>query len=297
MQQFRSWIGVLGLVGLAACGGGGGGAGSGTLALSITDAPFPATAGCLAAALIEVDRVQARSGEGFVDVPLLGATGGVLTIDLFQLRAGLADSLALGEVAAGAYDEVRLRIVRSVLQFTDGSPEVEFKVPSGDASGLKLKIDPPLLVAPGSSTQILLDFDLTASFHTTSVGGDPTCDELKSGEAGCRFRPVIRIHNAAEVALVGGTVRDATGAPVGDTEVVAYPAGTVVDDTAVPAATTFSTPTSSTVPPPGSYAVILPPGSYDLYVRAQGVTDKTLALGGLVVTAGDVLVGQDLALP
>jgi hypothetical protein len=297
MQRLHSWTGVLALVGLAACGGGGGAADSGTLALSITDAPFPATEGCLAAALIDVDRVQARSGEGFVDVPLLGATDGVLTIDLLQLRAGLADGLALGEVPAGAYDEVRLHIVRSVLQFSDGSPEVEFKVPSGDASGLKLKIDPPLLVAPGSTTELLLDFDLTASFHSTGVGGDPTCDELKNGEAGCLFRPVIRIHNSAEVALVSGTVFDAAGAPGADAEVVAYAAGTVVDDTAVPAATTFSTPTSSTVPPPGSYALILPAGSYDLYVRAQGATDKTLALAGLVVTAGDVLTGQDLALP
>jgi hypothetical protein len=297
-SRFFTWAGTLVLAGLTACGGGGSGGGTGTLAMSMTDAPFPATEGCLAAALVDIDRIEARNAEGgFVDVPLVGAVDGVVTLDLLDLRAGLSESLGLAEVPTGAYDEVRLHIVRSVLQFTDGSPEVEFKVPSGDASGLKLKIEPPVLVAEGATTELLLDFDLTASFHATGAGGDPTCDELKQGVAGCHFRPVIRMHNAAQIALVSGTVLDAEAAPAGDVEVVAYVAGTVIDDQAVPAATTFSTPVDSTLPLPGTYALILPAGSYDLYVRAQGAEASTLALAGLAVAAGDILTGQDLTLP
>jgi len=290
-------VGTVALTALAACGSGGGG-GTGTIAMAITDAPFPATEGCLAAALVEVDRVEARTtGGGFIELPLTGAVDGVVTLDLLQLRAGLSESLALGDVPAGAYDEIRLRIVRSVLQFTDASPEVDFRVPSGSSSGLKLKIDPPLLVGDGETVDLLLDFDLTNSFHTTGVGGDPTCDELKTGEAGVIFHPVIRVHNAAEVGLVSGTVLDGEANPVGDVAVTAYVAGTVLDADSVAVASTFSTPSDSTEPPPGSYALILPAGTYDIYVQAQGAASPTLALEDLVVAAGDVLTGNDLTVP
>ena len=280
---------------VAACGGGSGG-GTGTVAMTVTDAPFPATEGCLSAAWIEVDGVSIRGPEGFVAVPLVGAVGGVVRIDLLQLRSGLESSLALGDVPAGAYDQIRLHIVESELEFTDSSPAQSFKVPSGSSSGLKINIDPPVLVATGATVPLLLDVDLSNSFHTTSVGGDPTCDELKTGEAGVIFAPLIRVLNTAEVALVTGVVTDATDAPVADVEVSAFPAGTVVDGTSTPVAATFSAPAGLASVDEGSYALFLEPGSYDLYVRAQGATDRTLAVGGVTVAAGDQ-VTQDLALP
>lgn len=282
------------LVGSTACGGGGG-AGTGTVALRMTDAPFPATEGCLSAAWIEVDRVEVRGPAGFVDVALTGATDGVVRMDLLQLRSGLSDSLALGDVPAGSYDQIRLHVVRAELEYEDGSPPTSFTVPSGDASGLKINVKPPILVAPEQTTSLLLDFDLASSFHTTGLGGNPTCDELKAG-AGVMFRPLIRAVNTDEHAMVTGVVSDATGAPVADVEVTAFPTGTVVDGTTVPAASTFSAPDGLTSVAVGSYALFLEPGSYDLYVRAQGATDRTLAVSNVVVVPGGT-VTQDLTLP
>ena len=120
---------------------------TGTLAVSITDAPFPATDGCLDAALITIDGVRAKVGEGFRDVGLIDPEpDSTVTLDLLQLRAGLNDELALGEFGTGEVSELRLHVVESVLVFSDGSPAVSFKIPSGDARGLKLKIDPPAVV-------------------------------------------------------------------------------------------------------------------------------------------------------
>jgi hypothetical protein len=290
---------VLLFVTLAACGGGGAGSGTGTVSMKITDAPFPATADCLAAARVEIDQVSARRGEDeWVTIPLADASASSMTLDLLQLRAGLQDSLALGEVPTGAYSEVRLRVVRAVLEFTDGSTPVEFKIPSGSSSGLKLKLEPPLLVAGGQTAQLVLDVDLSSSFHTAGLGGDPTCDELKQGEAKVLFRPVIHVHNAAEIGLVLGTVFAADGTtPAPDVEVSAFPVGTVVDGTTVPTALTFSSPAGLDLVVEGSYALLLPPGEYDLYVRAQGVEGRTLARDALVVVAGDTLDANDLTLP
>src|SRR5688572_11566452 len=270
------------LLGAAACGGGGSGPAMGTMALTMTDAPFPATEGCLSAAWIEVDRVEARGPSGFVEIPLTGATDGVVRLDLLQLRSGLTDSLALGDVPAGAYDQIRLHIVESELEFEDGSPMQPFKVPSGDSSGLKINIQPPILVAPEQTTSLMLDFDLSSSFHTTGLGGNPTCDELKAGEGGVIFRPLVRAVNTAATAMVTGVVTDAAAAPVADVEVTAFLDGTVVDGTTVPVASTFSAPAGLENVAVGSYALFLDPGTYDLYVRAQGATDRTLAVDALV---------------
>ena len=96
--------------------------------------------------------------------------------------------------------------------------------------------------------------------------------------------------------VVTGTVSDSGGAPAADAEVSAFPAGTVVDSSTVAVATTFSAPAGLTSAPEGSYAMHLDPATYDLYVRAQGVTDRTLAASGVVVTSGAITT-RDLTLP
>ena len=146
---------------LPACGGGGGGGGTGTLKLSITDAPFPATDGCVSAALVTIDGVRVRSASegGWTDLVLAdGVTE--MTVDLLQLRNGLSDALAGAEIATGSYDEIRLHIVEAVLQFSSGAADRTFKVPSGMSSGLKIKVDPPILVASGQEVDLTLDVDL-----------------------------------------------------------------------------------------------------------------------------------------
>lgn len=296
LPSMRLLIGILGLCALAACGGGG--ADTGTVYVAATDGPFPATDGCLDSALIEVDRVEVQGTSGFVEIPLTDATNGVVTLDLLDLRSGLEQSLAIGELPTGTYHQIRLHIVSATMQFTDGSPDQEFKIPSGMQSGLKINVQPNFVIASGQTTPLVLDFDLANSFHVTGTGNDPTCDELKQGENTVLFNPVVHALNADETGVVSGNVTDSAAAAVGDVEVTAFPAGTVVDGTTVPSATTFSAPapSSASSPAEGSYALRLDPGSYDLYVRAQGATDRTLAAGGVSVTA-NAITTQDLQIP
>jgi len=271
---------------------------TGSLSVSLTDAPFPATNGCLDAALITIDGLRAKTGEGFRDVDLNDPEpDGTVTLDLLQLRAGLNDELALGELGTGEVSELRLHVVESVLVFSDGSPDVSFKIPSGDASGLKLKIDPPALVVAGQTTELIIDVDLGNSFHTTGLGGAPTCDELKLGESQVLFSPVIRINNLTTDGIVLGNVVGGAGMGVGDVEVCAFEAGTDIQLEPDPVASTFSAPADLDAVFEGDYALLLPAGSYDLYVRDQGVEDKTLAAQDVIVGPDERVEGVDLMLP
>jgi hypothetical protein len=293
---------VLGaLLGLPACGGGDGGAadgGSGQLVLSVTDAPFPLIDGCLAAALVEIDAVSARQeGGGWVDVPLGEAAGGSVEIDVLDLRAGVADQLALGDVPTGAYSEVRLHVAAARLEFTDGSPARSFTVPSGMASGLKLKVDPPVLLVAGQTANLMLDIDVSESFHTAGLGGEPTCDDLKDGHGKVIFAPVVRVVNTDTSGLVLGIVRDDAEVPQGDVEVTAFEAGTSPGPGAEPVVTTFSAPPGVAGVAEGAYALWLEPGTYDLYVRAQGADIRTLAASSILVGPGAIVAGTDLTLP
>lgn len=291
----RPLFAVLALALLVACGGGGGG-GMGTLALTMTDGPFPATDGCLESATVTIDGVSVQSeSAGWLPLPLDGGATS-LTLDLLQLRSGLEASLAVGALPTGTYHQIRLHIVSAALQFTDGSPDVTFTVPSGMQSGLKINVQPNFVVAAGQTTPLVLDFDLANSFHVTGNGGEPTCDDLKDGTSTVLFNPVVHAMNADETGVVTGMVTDASAVPAADVEVTAFPAGTVVDDTTVPSASTFSAPAGLLNAPEGSYALRLDPGSWDLYVRAQGATDRTLAASGVSVAANQITT-QDLSLP
>ncbi len=280
---------------IVGCGGGGGG--TGTLALKATDAPFPATEGCLAAALVEVDKVEVQGDAGFVEIPLVDPVDGKVTIDLLQLRSGLDENLAVGELPTGTYHQIRLHIVSATLKFTDTAVADEtFTIPSGMQSGLKINVQPNFVIAAGQTTPLVLDFDLARSFHVTANGGEPTCTDLQQGTGTVHFDPVVHALNADETGVVSGAVTDSLAAPIADVEVTAFLAGTVVAADTVPTASTFSAPAGLTNVTEGSYALRLDPGTYDLYVRAQDATDRTLAASDVSVSA-NAITTQDLTIP
>lgn len=285
------------LFGLA-CSDGGSSRGTGTLSVPITDAPFPAHADCLDAALITIDGVEAKGDGGFYDIALVDPDlDGTVTLDLLTLRAGLMDSLAVSEVPSGSISEIRLHIVESVLVFEDGSEDADFKVPSGGSSGLKIHIDPPALVVAGQTTTLILDFDLAHSFHTRGLGGDPSCDDLKQGEDRVIFSPLVRANNESTDGIILGNVTDAVATPAADVEVCAFVADTDITVEPEPEATTFSAPDGLGGVDEGDYALLLPAGIYDLYVRDQGAPGKSLVLEDVVLSAGESLEGVDLSLP
>ncbi len=293
----RLVLAIAALLGLA-CSDGGSSGKTGTLSIPITDAPFPAHDGCLEAALITIDGVEAKGDDAFYDIPLVDPDpDGTVTLDLLTLRAGLMDSLAISEVPTGSISEIRLHILESVLVFEDGAPDAAFKVPSGGSSGLKIRIEPPALVVAGQITKLILDFDLANSFHTRGLGGDPTCDDLKQGEDRVIFSPLVRANNESTDGILLGNVTDAVDTPKADVEVCAFVADTDIEVEPEPAATTFSAPDGLDGVLEGDYALLLPAGTYDLYLRDQGEEDKSLALEDVVLSAGESLEGVDLSLP
>ena len=76
----------------------------------------------------------------------------------------------------------------------------------------------------------------------------------------------------------------------------AFPAGTTVEATTEPVASTLSSPAGMDGLVEGSYALLLEAGDYDLYIRAQGEEDKTLAASAVSITTGATTT-QDLTLP
>ena len=295
----RSVLVLLATMGLVvACGGGGDG--TGTLAVSITDAPFPSGADCLAFANVTVTSVAAKvtdladsDPKGWVEVPLGDAP---VTVNLLDLRAGLSSALGSVDLATGTYKEIRLVLGDAVLEFADGSQQ-SFKVPSGSSSGLKIKIEPDLVIVAGETSELLLDLDLARSFKAGGAGGDPTCDELKKGEAKVKFSPVVRAVNLDLTGALAGTVKDAAGDAVAEAEITVYAKGTDVAGNPEPAATTSSVGAGLANTAAGAWAVRLEAGEYDVYVRAPGGDDRVLAIEGASVQAGAITDGQEIVLP
>ena len=207
------------------------------------------------------------------------------------------DSLAVSEVPSGSISEIRLHILESVLVFEDGSEDADFKVPSGGSSGLKIHIDPPALVLAGQTTTLILDVDLADSFHTRGLGGDPSCDDLKEGEDRVIFSPLVRANNESTDGIILGNVTDAVATPAADVEVCAFVADTDIAVEPVAETTTYSAPDGLEGVDEGDYALLLPAGIYDLYVRDQAEPDKSLVLEDVVLSAGESLEVVDLSLP
>ena len=158
-------------LGLTACSGGssgsgsgGGSAGSGNFSLRITDAPFPVS--FVEEASVEIESVEVRDSNG----PWVTVYSTPTVVDLIPLRGGVSRTLVTANLPAGTYDEVRLIVGTSGRVVLDSSAVVagsthEFslangnlKFPSGMQSGIKVKVDPPIVVSTRLSADLILDF-------------------------------------------------------------------------------------------------------------------------------------------
>ncbi len=309
---------------LAGCGGGGDGGtpgfpNTGTVALQITDGPFFEEGSCVTQAWITIPQaagVQVKSDSGvFVDLDIVEPTdavasdtmaweGGLLRVNLLSLTNGVIADLAAGQLPAGAYSEIRLLVEDTELVFEDGSTST-FKVPSGSSSGLKIKVRPSFVVAPGKVTHLDLDFSLAKSFHTAGLGGEPSCDDLREGRGKVLYHPSIRVVNNDTSGLLEGFVlrpettmneatrtRHATLVGVAGAGVWAVRRDPPLDaeDAAIVMMTTTEGEDSEWGV--GYYAFILEAGEYDLYTDnpevVEGAEPATPVAEGIIVVANDV---------
>jgi len=184
----------------------------GTVIIKLTDAPFPSE--MVAEANVTIDWMRLmqsdeEQGDGEENDSLnrLIELEEIRTINLLELSNGVTEVLAEAEIPAGTYKEIRLHIVDAEIILNDqDSTRFDLKVPGGDASGLKIKVEPALEIADGFGAELLLDFDVSRSFVMRG--------NMKHGYdkiTGFIFKPVVRAVAYMETGDISGVVKDTSG--------------------------------------------------------------------------------------
>lgn len=192
--------------------------GNGYVVIKLTDAPFPADLVAEANVTIDWVKMMAYEHEGEGQGEMDGADSAnvmfeleePVTFNLLKLNNGITAVLGEREIPANSYSQIRLHVTDASILLKDGS-EYDLKVPSGNASGLKVKLDPYFNLEDGEYAEILLDFDVSRSFI---VRGN-----INKGKVnGFIFKPMIRaVTNVqTEAGEVNGFVTDTTDTPLVD---------------------------------------------------------------------------------
>lgn len=269
---------------------------TGRLVVKITDAPFPVED--IEYANVTINKVELRKvcdgicdgtgegpgegicdgtgegpGEGICDAyPFVVVSEEPVTVNLLDLRNGVTELLADIDLPQGSYDLVRLYIEEASLKVIDGEEHI-VKVPSGDKTGIKIFIQPSLLIEGGVTSELLLDFDLSRSFI---LRGNPNSP---AGINGFIFKPVIRTANMSVAGRIEGSVSDTAEALIENAEVW------ITQDTVVATAFTGED---------GKYAFIgVPAGLYSVY--ATGENYDTISYDDVRVVEGNRTI-QDFIL-
>ena len=173
---------------------------TGLLNMQITDAPFPID--LIEEASITITRVEVRNKSINLGRPFLTLLEDTLYYNLLDLRNGITAELLEREIPAGEYDLIRVYVNNAGITVKDhGSFDV--KVPSGIQTGIKIFMDPPISVAGGLTSEVLLDFNVDKSFILKGKMEDP------AGIRGFNFKPVIRAVNKTTSGTVLGLVKNA----------------------------------------------------------------------------------------
>ncbi|MGB8489889.1 MAG: DUF4382 domain-containing protein [Bacteroidales bacterium] len=238
--------------------------GPGKLIIKVTDAPFPFSS--IESATVTINKVEIRkAGDGVPDGnPFIVVSTEPKTFDLLDLRNGLVEELVNLEIPQGSYDLIRLYVDEAGLKVKDGG-DYSVKVPSGQQTGIKLFIEPALIVAGGLTSEVLLDFDLSNSFV---MRGNP---DSPHGINGFIFKPVVRVVNASTAGTLEGMVTDNLEVNVDSASVW------VKKDTIV-----ASTMADSL----GKYTIIgLPAGTYSVFAARENY--DTVQVDGVDIVAGN----------
>ena len=233
--------------------------GTGTLSIQLTDAPF--FYDMVAEANVTIFKIDARY-KGAVETDSVSADGNSfitlseeeVPINLLELTNGITENLVNLEVPAGTYDLVRVYVKGVNVILNDGTV-YDLNVPSGEQTGIKVFIQPGLVVQGGLSSDLLLDFDVSKSF--VAKGG-------RNNLSGFNFKPVIKASNLATAGTLKGLVTTTE-----DNISVGLEGAQV----SVIVADTINTTTFSDID--GSFVIMgLQEGSYDLLVALEGYTSE-----------------------
>lgn len=245
--------------------------GKGTVIIKLTDAPFPVS--LVDKAMITIDKIEIRSSDSLstsgeetdYESQFTVLSTEVQEFNLLDLRNGITADLLQVEIGPGSYDMIRMHVTASKVILADGT-EFDLKIPSGMQSGLKIKLDPELVVESGVVNEILVDFDVSKSFV---VMGNINS---KHGIKGFMFKPVIRAVCEVNSGSIRGTVLEGDTVPVQEAHVQILRADTV-----------FS---SALTNEDGKYALIgIPAGTYQMVCEKDSFNSVTV--DQVIVTAGE----------
>lgn len=191
------------------------------LSIQLTDAPFPYQMIAIAEIVVTGVEVHIKGNEDDEGFRTLSVPDGPRVLNLQNLQNGLTELLVDAEVPPGEIDQIRLIVSSASVTLTDART-FPLTVPSGDTSGLKI-FPTPVIEAPEQlTTELLLDFDLSRSFHPI-----PASAMSAQEVTGFQFNPVLRVSNLAETGSVGGKVWFDAGTPANPADDVPIATATV----------------------------------------------------------------------
>ena len=255
----------------------------GRIAIQLTDAPFPHD--LVAEANVTIFKIEARSkGEGMDenDAPYLLLMEEDMEVNLLDLTNGITATLVDTEVPAGSYDLFRVYVKGVNIVLTDGTV-YDLKVPSGSSSGIKVFVEPNIIVDGGLTADLLLDFDVSKSFVAKGNRKDA------GGITGFNFKPVIKASNISTSGTLTGNITTLIGeeiTPLEGAQVSIFPEGSDFSEDAS-IISTFSDET-------GMYTILgLEAGIYDVVVEliveseTEMIEYKTVTAQGITVLAAN----------
>jgi len=255
------------------------------LRILMTDAPFPFED--VVSAIVSVRRIEIRQ-VGNPYTTLMEWPKG-RDLDLVELKNGVVNILYAGDPAPGDYDSLRIIVTaKEITILSKGVEETytEFKVPSGEQTGIKVYIKPVISVVTDLTKDIILDMDLEKSFV---VQGNP---KTPAGIKGFHFKPVVRAVNRTVAGTLTFHVMSDNGTPRDTTDdfYLNGAAYRVIDTTLTPPDDVIASGASGTNPDdPRDQGYVFHPGvvagSYKLTVAYR---DHDTHVQRLAVNAGNL---------
>ncbi|HCC70899.1 MAG TPA: hypothetical protein DEQ09_07100 [Bacteroidales bacterium] len=238
----------------------------GTLRISITDDPFPIE--FIDSANVIITKVEIRTIDDSNGYPFMILLEDTLEYNLLELRNGVMADLLEMEIPAGSYDLLRLYVDEASISIKEHGT-YSMKVPSGAQTGIKIFIEPAIMVEGGLTTDLLLDFNLEESFILKGNMNSP------AGIKGFNFKPVIRAVNNSTAGTVQGNVTDTASVILGNASVW------IMADTTI--ATAYTDTTNGFYALPG-----IPQGTYSLYATRENY--DTVIYDDVVVKASNLTI-------
>jgi Domain of unknown function (DUF4382)/Carboxypeptidase regulatory-like domain len=180
----------------------------GVLQLKITDAPFPFD--LVEEANVTISQIEVRSKDENNEDVFEVIYDDPTTFNLIELRNGVTEDLPKVLLGIGSYDLVRLYISEASIKLKDNDNIFDLNIPSGEQTGIKLFINPPIEIVGGLSSDLLLDFDLSKSFVVQGNINSPN---------GFIFKPTVKAANMSTAGSVYGIVTNEASEALSSVEV------------------------------------------------------------------------------